>query len=147
MSIDDCFGLLVSHHLQVSIPKFRGHYRAFAEWPAYPTGGGGFLKKLGASFSRNPPPPRGRGRSLVGPPPPPLWNFGCQVTLKYPCILPRFRLARADKGHAKKPKEKGKEVVGQKRKRGDANACISIHCDSEQSSGNEAILLSSSYDK
>ena len=30
-------------------------------------GGGAFLKKLGASFSRDPPPPRGRGRSLVDP--------------------------------------------------------------------------------
>ena len=42
--------------------------QAFAWWPAYSTGGGGaFLKKLGASFSRDLPPPRGRGRSLVGP--------------------------------------------------------------------------------
>ena len=54
----------------------------------------------------------------------------------------RFRLARTDKGQSKKGKER---VVGAKRKRGDANGTIYI--DSENSSGNEAILLSSSDDE
>ena len=32
--------------------------QAFAQWPTYPMGvGGAFLKKLGASFSRDPLPP------------------------------------------------------------------------------------------
>ena len=56
-------------------------------------------------------------------------------------------LRNIDKGQSKKGKEKGKEVVGKRRKRGDANACISIDSDAEKSSGNEAILLSSSDDE
>ena len=47
-------------------------------------------------------------------------------------------LARADKGQSKKGKER---VVGAKRKRGDANTSICIDFESEQSSGNEAIML------
>ena len=46
-----------------------------------------------------------------------------------------------------KPKKGKERVVGAKRKRGDANTTIYIDSDSENSSGNEAILLSSSDDE